>query len=48
MFDLSVHNKGETGEHGMKGSGIYFSIPVTSEANIEDPVNKFSNTMSTF
>jgi signal transduction histidine kinase len=32
----------------MTGSGIYFSVPVTIEANIEDPVNKFSNTMSTF
>ncbi len=34
--------------NGLTGSGIYFSVPVTVAANIEDPVNKFSNTMSTF
>jgi K+-sensing histidine kinase KdpD len=33
--------------NGLTGSGIYFSVPVTAAANIEDPVNKFSNTMST-
>jgi signal transduction histidine kinase len=33
--------------NGLKGSGIYFSVAVTASANIEDHVNKFSNTMST-
>jgi len=33
--------------NGMTGSGIYFSVPVTAAVNIEDSVNKFSNTMST-
>jgi K+-sensing histidine kinase KdpD len=34
--------------NGLAGTGIYFSVPATVAANIEDPVNKFSNTMSTF
>jgi len=33
--------------NGLTGSGIYFSVPVTSAFNAEDATNKFSNTMST-
>jgi len=33
--------------NGLTGSGIYFSIPVTSAVNADDATNKFSNTMST-
>ena len=31
----------------LTGTGIYFSIPVSSRVNAEDKLNKFSNTMST-
>jgi K+-sensing histidine kinase KdpD len=34
--------------NGLTGSAIYCSVPVTAAANIENPVNKFSNTISTF
>ena len=34
--------------NGLEGTGIYFSVPATVTANTEDPVNKLSNTMSTF
>jgi two-component system sensor histidine kinase EvgS len=33
--------------NGLTGSGIYFSVPVSSAVNSEDAMNKFSNTMST-
>lgn len=33
--------------NGLTGSGIYFSIPVSSAVNSDDATNKFSNTMST-
>ncbi len=33
--------------NGLTGSGIYFSVPVSSAVNTEDAMNKFSNTMST-
>lgn len=33
--------------NGLTGSGIYFSVPVSNEANVENAMNKFSNTMST-
>jgi signal transduction histidine kinase len=33
--------------NGLTGSGIYFSIPVATAVNVEDAMNKFSNTMST-
>ena len=32
--------------NGLAGSVIYFSVPVTAAAKSEDPVNKFSNTLS--
>jgi signal transduction histidine kinase len=34
--------------NGLSGSGVYFSVPVTAEGNFDDPVDKFSNTISTF
>jgi len=34
--------------NGFSGSRIYFSVPVEASNDIEDRVNKFSNTMSTF
>jgi K+-sensing histidine kinase KdpD len=33
--------------NGLTGSGICFSVPVSSAVNDEDTMNKFSNTMST-
>jgi len=33
--------------NGLSGSGIYFSVPVTSAVNDENEINKFSNTLST-
>lgn len=33
--------------NGMTGSEIYFSVPVSKANNVEDSMNKFSNTMST-
>ena len=33
--------------NGLTGSGIYFSVPVSSVVNPENATNKFSNTMST-
>jgi signal transduction histidine kinase len=33
--------------NGLTGSGIYFSVPVSNAVNVEDAMNKFSNTVST-
>jgi len=33
--------------NGLTGSGIYFSVPAGKAVNVENSVNKFSNTMST-